>query len=930
MKKILTILFFLTTIPAIGQTFIEKQTFRGDTIQSWHRAYLILKGSLLPWLPNTYDLGNDTLPFRMAAARKVRTDSLYLPALTASRVPYLDANKIMTTISMDALADSVNSDTSYPSGAILFGGSDGNITTDSNKLRYDSARRVLSAVNVVADSVISNFIMSSPVQVTYDQADSLRENGLLSTNITYEITDATASQQGGRGSIYINAINDSFFRRDAMWKLPTDLRGFGWLAFPTFGVGDSIFSVMVNGIDQLNDTITFNTDLNTTIRLLASAINANSLNTVKAFVHAPGAINAASQRPRLILQWDYAEDSVNGYAIAISSTAGVTTASPKVFSNGHDVDTLYYYCFYDFPDDDVVYIYGIQQNFILSTDNNNTMYGFRHGDPDWSYGNSIVYGLSMTAMFDPGFNIAQYVSSPGDSEFNMDSSSWYNFNASQTRHNNGNIDFQGCYSESSSFGVNGGEISSDGSIKVRNTIFNYTGATSWIQSVLFRTAIDVDSSRFDRVVQLASAAGLSGSFIANTREGSIEIKRTWVRSTATNNLRVIDCSFNNKSKIKIYDCDFSTGVPDFVSCNLFNQTEIIFDSTTLPGLLRFTDCNFRNNAKGLNFTNLAFPSSFNVTGLTVNDRKWSMYFTMANASLNGSSGRGSVGTIVNLNGGFIPKNFVMDNFTWEATLLASSGAATLRLGYGSMDSAGFRRMTIASLNGIQFQKQPIFSLKNTSISPLKVIAGTSSVNAGSFTVFVEGHISAYDDTLPGTAFLANGTVSSVSSGYGLTGNVTTTGTIAVDSAVISLKYVRKADSTGSTGYATQDDIRGFALASTNTSGTYTPTLTNTTNITSSTPGVCIWSRNDSMVTVVGSFTVTTTLAVATELGISLPVASNFTVTDDLNGVGQPESAIATNIYARADATNDRMAVNFTALSIGGNGIIHFTLMYKIK
>lgn len=114
-----------------------------------------------------------------------------------------------------------------------------------------------------------------------------------------------------------------------------------------------------------------------------------------------------------------------------------------------------------------------------------------------------------------------------------------------------------------------------------------------------------------------------------------------------------------------------------------------------------------------------------------------------------------------------------------------------------------------------------------------------------------------------------------------------------------------------------------------TSGTYTPTLFNTTNITSTTAQNATWTRVGNVITVDGSFDVTTTLAVASVVGISLPGpgASAFGAATDLNGLGSAETAIASNIVAKADTGNQRAQLNFIGLSVGGSGRIYYHFAY---
>ena len=97
-----------------------------------------------------------------------------------------------------------------------------------------------------------------------------------------------------------------------------------------------------------------------------------------------------------------------------------------------------------------------------------------------------------------------------------------------------------------------------------------------------------------------------------------------------------------------------------------------------------------------------------------------------------------------------------------------------------------------------------------------------------------------------------------------------------------------------------------------TSGTYTPTLTNTTNITSSTASTAQYMRVGSVVTVSGKVVIDpASQPAATLLGISLPVASSLATEQQLGGTG---AAISTGgqLVARifADTTNDRASFSF--------------------
>ena len=101
-------------------------------------------------------------------------------------------------------------------------------------------------------------------------------------------------------------------------------------------------------------------------------------------------------------------------------------------------------------------------------------------------------------------------------------------------------------------------------------------------------------------------------------------------------------------------------------------------------------------------------------------------------------------------------------------------------------------------------------------------------------------------------------------------------------------------------------------------GTYTPTLTNVTNLGASTTAECQFLAVDNVCTVGFRFAVDPTAAALTELGISLPVPSNFGVVGDCGGTS---SAIITECgLIEADVANNRASLQFTAVSVNNHAI----------
>lgn len=97
-------------------------------------------------------------------------------------------------------------------------------------------------------------------------------------------------------------------------------------------------------------------------------------------------------------------------------------------------------------------------------------------------------------------------------------------------------------------------------------------------------------------------------------------------------------------------------------------------------------------------------------------------------------------------------------------------------------------------------------------------------------------------------------------------------------------------------------------------GTYTPTLTGVANVAASTPNSSAsYVRTGSVVRVSGTIQIDPTAAsVATTIGISLPIASNFTSFTQLSGrAARVQGTIGPLVAGiTADSTNDRAQMTF--------------------
>lgn len=112
------------------------------------------------------------------------------------------------------------------------------------------------------------------------------------------------------------------------------------------------------------------------------------------------------------------------------------------------------------------------------------------------------------------------------------------------------------------------------------------------------------------------------------------------------------------------------------------------------------------------------------------------------------------------------------------------------------------------------------------------------------------------------------------------------------------------------------------------SGTYTPTLTNVSNVAASIAFQCQYMRLGSVVMVSGRVDVDVTSAASAQLGISLPIASNFGATEDCSGTAFSAEVAGRGAAIRADTTNDRAELAFIAVDLN-NRSMNFIFAYEI-
>lgn len=118
------------------------------------------------------------------------------------------------------------------------------------------------------------------------------------------------------------------------------------------------------------------------------------------------------------------------------------------------------------------------------------------------------------------------------------------------------------------------------------------------------------------------------------------------------------------------------------------------------------------------------------------------------------------------------------------------------------------------------------------------------------------------------------------------------------------------------------------LPTTIAAGTYTPTLTNATNLTASTAYQCQYIRIGRVGVVGGRVNADPTAAGDTRLGISLPVPSNFGALEDCGGVACAPGVAGVVAACTADAANDRIELRWQAVDLT-NQPLYFIAIYEI-
>jgi len=170
----------------------------------------------------------------------------------------------------------------------------------------------------------------------------------------------------------------------------------------------------------------------------------------------------------------------------------------------------------------------------------------------------------------------------------------------------------------------------------------------------------------------------------------------------------------------------------------------------------------------------------------------------------------------------------------------------------------------------------------------------------------------YWTSTPAGALTAERNIGSLASGYL---KIATSIGIAVPSTTLTIPM---------------GDIAGLTPAlALITSGVYTPTLFNVANLSASTAFVCQWLRVGATVTVSGRVDVDPILtATDTQLGISLPIASNFANSVECAGTAWAPTLTSEGGAILADTVNDRAVLEWKAVDVT-NAARFFSFSYQV-
>jgi lysophospholipase L1-like esterase len=240
--------------------------------------------------------------------------------------------------------------------------------------------------------------------------------------------------------------------------------------------------------------------------------------------------------------------------------------------------------------------------------------------------------------------------------------------------------------------------------------------------------------------------------------------------------------------------------------------------------------------------------------------------------------------------------------TTQAQLGLYNGSSSSLFTVGSGGSLGLTGLTGLTINSTALP---------TGTTTDSVLVETTSSNIATVKKVAQSSIGGGSQTLQtvltaGPNFATNNTIGLAGHVFGLSGLV---GPPSTYSAVVHSN-------------ASDSGLYQIPMSS----GTYTPTITNVSNVSASTAGTGHYIRVGNQVTVdvpvVPNITLTAT---ATEYYISLPISSTISFSGDLTGTGTGVDPMTAGLGITGNTTNHVADVTFTPTGTGSNNMyLHFT------
>lgn len=336
----------------------------------------------------------------------------------------------------------------------------------------------------------------------------------------------------------------------------------------------------------------------------------------------------------------------------------------------------------------------------------------------------------------------------------------------------------------------------------------------------------------------------------------------------------------------------STTITTYTLSSLFTGGTKSFEVTS-DGEIQMNGDNGTDSGVGIHQRDFALPTIIDI----YNQNYSKLHFRITD---NGSSGNVSIGhSTIDIN-----------PYTNNVGIGVSAGLSKLKL---KGDSVGQDILNISPLlggGGILFNSDinnhPYFYLQNSAGTSTQVnisSSGTSYFNSGNVGF---GSISPALDAI----HIFGGTIriNDVGNTYGV-------GKLAISDANGSISF----------SSATELGLSGNSTSN----GTYTPTLTLVNNLSTATTYECQYLRVGNTVNVGGKVDIDPILvATSTQLGISLPIASDFGANEDCGGSAFASGIAGQGAAIRGDATNNRAELIYISSDIT-NQSMYFNFTYQI-